>query len=220
MTSNPVTESAMLTDTEWAYLAGLIDGEGTIGIYKHYDPRRKTDGMYYQLNFRLANSNKEVIDWIISKLGGNLVVYQPRYKQSLKSYVWSAIRKDLQLTVLKGVLPYLIIKKRQAEIGIKFLEVSEYRKWEGRNAERTRLTLIKYEFFEELYKRSRLLNSRGHSEKISGEFGGIPNVKSREIPSQASKGKGFEEGVTTTEVSPNNNPIQAPSPAKNKYLGG
>jgi hypothetical protein len=44
------------------------------------------------------------------------------------------------------------------------------------------------------------------SQGKSGEFKETPNVKSRAILSQATKGIGFVEGATTMKVSPNNNP--------------
>jgi len=199
----------MLTDVQSAYLAGFFDGEGTLGVYKVSDPRRKTGGFYYRVNMKIVNTHKGVIFGLCEKYGGSTVVYHPRQGQAQTAYTWSVNKADLQLEILLDIFPYLIVKKEQAEIVIEFLRVMKETRWQGQGGkQRTGLAIQKYERLNDLYIRTKELNGRWHSEKISGEFGETPNVKTRAIPSQASEGKGPLEGVTTIEVSPNNNPRQ------------
>src|SRR4051794_12253583 len=49
-----------LTESESAYLAGIIDGEGTITI-------AKTRGIYYRPNIVIANTSSLLRDWLASR---------------------------------------------------------------------------------------------------------------------------------------------------------
>ncbi|MGE3487399.1 MAG: hypothetical protein AB7L09_21985 [Nitrospira sp.] len=101
-----------LRDTEWAYLAGFIDGDGCISAntragWSNYYPRvsiSQVEGDY------LA----QLKQWF----GGAL-------RQRIPSGVGSRMIWNLQIpsggtrVVLNGVLPYLRYKQPQAEIALK-----------------------------------------------------------------------------------------------------
>jgi hypothetical protein len=107
----------MWTTEQLAYLAGFVDGEGTIYIkkclrkgYIDYDPR-----------LQIVNTNKEVIDWICNLFGGkNFAKDRTKYHPTWKtSYYWYCPRNILD-KLLPQLIPYLIIKKGQAILMIKF----------------------------------------------------------------------------------------------------
>lgn len=112
---DPVIET--WTDTELAYLAGFVDGEGTIAIYNldeaHY---RKEINIHYVL--QIVNTNREAIDWVNKKFGGSIRAWKiekPWHKQRFACM----FGRRRAAYIIEKILPYLIIKKKQAEI---FLE--------------------------------------------------------------------------------------------------
>ncbi len=106
-----------------AYLAGILDGEGKISIvtnnsgkYRNGKRRKRM-----QLLVFITNSNEWLINWVFFNFGGT--IYKPKKKQSFykQIYVWQ-ISSAKALGFLKLILPYLKIKKPQAELAIKFQE--------------------------------------------------------------------------------------------------
>jgi hypothetical protein len=91
---------SFLTTADKAYIAGIIDGEG------HIDLRfKKVD---------VSNTNNDLIQWLIKKVGGFIVV-KPNYNvKHKKSWSWRLAAVGSR-GLLKEILPYLIIKKETAE---------------------------------------------------------------------------------------------------------
>ena len=110
------------TLAELGYLAGIIDGEGTISIQNLFTRKHKNYLNYQQKNLRVGvvNTNMEVILWIASMFGGNVckrnVINKEKHKMS---YYWSVTNRKAE-EIVKLVMPYLKIKKMQAEIAINF----------------------------------------------------------------------------------------------------
>jgi len=100
------------------YLAGFIDGEGSIAIYKHKDVRTQK-GYTLHPHFEIANTNEEVLKAIKEVIGGKLKI-KPKQKGCKKVYYvefqdYEQIKKALTI-----VLPFLIIKQKQAKLMIEF----------------------------------------------------------------------------------------------------
>jgi hypothetical protein len=55
------------TVAEIAYLAGIIDGEGCIYI-GNFSCNKKTGVPYYQTNIQVTNTDKKLIDWLLTYL--------------------------------------------------------------------------------------------------------------------------------------------------------
>jgi hypothetical protein len=104
----------MLSETDYAYLAGLIDGEGTISIYLN-------SRGYYITQVSITQVNEPLIRWLQEMFGGNVhnvknnnpAKHQERWKWQITS--------TLMREHLPRALPYLRLKKRHAEIAIQFL---------------------------------------------------------------------------------------------------
>ena len=52
------------TIAELAYLAGIIDGEGSIYI-GNFSSNAKTGALYYQTNMEVTNTDENLIKWLI-----------------------------------------------------------------------------------------------------------------------------------------------------------
>jgi len=98
-----------LTEVEKAYIAGIVDGEGTIGLWRHYKNETATP------NVTIANNSLSLLQWIKSKAGGNICSKKKRQAHHDNSYALS-IKQDRAINFLNEIKGYLIIKKQQAEL--------------------------------------------------------------------------------------------------------
>jgi len=98
-----------LVEVEKAYLAGIIDGEGTVTLMKHH--KNETPTPYVSV----ANNNLELLQWIKSRIGGTICSKKKRLPRHNDSYAWSA-RQDRAICLLNEIRCFLIIKKPQADL--------------------------------------------------------------------------------------------------------
>ena len=108
----------MKTETDKAYLAGLVDGEGHIGITTAM--QRKGDGYWrtHCLIVTVSNTHLETLAWVKSLWQGTLVVRkQPRNKVPIGNLRWSS-RQAVE--VLNDIKPYVRIKATQLELALQF----------------------------------------------------------------------------------------------------
>ena len=108
------------TIAQIAYLAGIIDGEGSIYI-GNFSCNPKTKVPYYQTNIQVTNTDKPLIDWLSDTFGG--LVSKRTAKQHASNsrktaYMWT-VSGDRVTHLSQLILPYLIVKTRQCEIMIK-----------------------------------------------------------------------------------------------------
>ncbi len=111
----------MLNNTQLAYLAGMIDCDGSLECQKQMQKKGTTHRYAIRLSFTMAT--KEPINTISKWFGLNYKKYpsvdsrrSPRYRIH--------IPKTITLVLLKNCLHYLVLKKRQAEI---LLEIESIR---------------------------------------------------------------------------------------------
>jgi hypothetical protein len=112
-----------LTETEKAYLAGLIDGEGCITIIKS-KPARKAKNPSYSLQVFINITDERVIRYCkeVTGVGSISFLLVTKRKPTWKN-IWTwCLRKQDTYDFLVQILPYLIIKKRQAELAVEYAE--------------------------------------------------------------------------------------------------
>lgn len=106
-------------DVTSAYLAGIIDGEGSIYIGAY--SRNKTTGVpHYQTNIEVTNTSEALIDWLVENIGGRKFSYtaaQMAKNCRKQVFRWTAQGESV-LHICYYIKPYLIIKKKQCEIMI------------------------------------------------------------------------------------------------------
>lgn len=117
--------------TSWSYLAGLLDGEGCFTIAGSWK-KAKNGTSYFHMNLLISlyNNNLDIMRWLIEHFGGTFYVHHPSKKPNHKTgYSWHPKgAKNRELLIL-GILPYLVIKKKQAQIALNYLRL------EGKNPE-------------------------------------------------------------------------------------
>lgn len=107
-------------DTDLAWIAGFFDGEGCVCIYrsKEAPSQLRPNGRgRHVLNLTLTQNNKEILDWVASVFGGRVRSYRENI-----CYRWYLCGRDKQRAFLYAVLPYLKLKKRQAELALEYLD--------------------------------------------------------------------------------------------------
>lgn len=115
-------------DVIYAYMAGIVDGEGSIIISKQKRKENRSGCRFYPLLI-ITNTNKEVLDFFVEKTGYGRVFERPEqqkpYFNSVKNCWRWAVKHTQVGEILKKLLPYLIIKKKQAENVLEFLQMFE-----------------------------------------------------------------------------------------------
>jgi hypothetical protein len=112
----------MSDKTDWSYLAGLVDGEGHIALLKNRH-HRQAEGFVLTLTIGITNRSLPLMKWLIQKFGG---VYYHRSSENpnwADRYDWSPKGKKNKEEFLLGILPYLIIKREQANVALQFLRL-------------------------------------------------------------------------------------------------
>ncbi len=102
--------------TDLAYTAGIIDGEGSIGLYIH---RGKGD---YVLRVEVGNTNEWLIQWLKFAFGGSTRLHSGQPENHKPLWCWQ-IQGVKALGFLELVYPYLRLKKPQAGVAIEFQKV-------------------------------------------------------------------------------------------------
>lgn len=101
-----------------AYLAGIIDGEGCIMISRPHG-----DFSYYSMRLEVAQKDGKLMDYLIGSFGGS--IRDSRNGASVWKWQLSG-KKAVEL--LTTCLPFLVVKKKQAEIAIRWLAAHEKKK--------------------------------------------------------------------------------------------
>lgn len=106
----------MWTTAQLAYLAGIIDGEGTFYIGSK---RRTINGfIHYSSRVYVVNTNLEIINWLVDNFGG-LKYIRKATNKFRQRYEWILDRTKIS-SVVTAIFPYLIIKKKHAEVMLSF----------------------------------------------------------------------------------------------------
>lgn len=108
-----------LTDVEWAYIAGIIDGEGYLRIEKRIARDKRGSSGYtrvYLLPYiGVSNTDEELMKWLHKRLGGSYIRNGMTTRQRpMYNLIINTVGRVYP--VLQQVMPYLIIKRRHAEV--------------------------------------------------------------------------------------------------------
>lgn len=140
----------MWSIAQLAYLAGIIDGEGTM-----YIQRRMDNGSWtYWPRFQICNTNADLMNWVHQTFGG--LIYK-KERNHIKSHWKAQIQWYSKISIMDQLLPliypYLINKKPHAEI------MMEFRKTFANKSKQKLPKEVQY-FREECLNKIRNLNHR------------------------------------------------------------
>ena len=131
---------------ELAYLAGIIDGEGSIRI-------ERSTRNYYRLRISVANTSIALMKWLQKKCGNTFIKERKRKGNRRQQYQWDSNRLFDVVTLLTDLLPYLIIKHDHSLVALEFAEIKKSRKRRYSDKQKKEIVL--------LFEKMKVLNSRG-----------------------------------------------------------
>ncbi len=144
------------SDTDWAYAAGFVDGEGCIAIVRAFVLARNK--FSYGVHVVVANRERPVLEWMQGLWGGLVVSVSNRTGLARQSWTWRSKTGQGAEPFLCGIRPWLRIKSKQCDNAVAMIGLLR----------RSRRTLGPYPMpaewlteQEELYWIQRELNHRG-----------------------------------------------------------
>ncbi len=106
-----------LSDWDRAYLAGFIDGEGTIGMKREQRSHSKHGSGSYVPYVSAANTDPQVIEWLHMVFGGGLRKRATTVGGNAKPFIWVwAVGARASVAVCKELMPFLRMKRPQAQL--------------------------------------------------------------------------------------------------------
>jgi len=156
-----------MNEIDLAYLAGAIDGEGSIGIHKSGASHT------WDVQVDLYQTNYAWLEQFQNTFGGRIIAtgrLLPRWKQQFHWYLGS--KEAAQL--LRKIKPYLRLKQEQANLCLELQRRIDLKLGlVGRS-----LTKEEKAIREGLYKKCRLLNERGiRNKQLSMDIPDKPEVE-------------------------------------------
>jgi hypothetical protein len=117
----------MISEVDKAWSAGIVDGEGSVEIHHRGSRRIKNKPGQKSEDFTLllgvGNTDARMPRKLYDLFGGNVGKqdFDPGTGQ-LRMYYWRVYNKRAA-SILRQLLPYLVTKKEQAELGLEFYNV-------------------------------------------------------------------------------------------------
>ena len=120
------------------WLAGLTDGEGTITVFTHKDNSQKWEFRRYTAIYCIVNTDPNIINEvqkILNDMGVSSYVFLRKSLNDKHSDAFQlSTRKMSHVKVLlEKLIPYLIGKKAQAELTLRFVNSRLNRMGTGKN---------------------------------------------------------------------------------------
>lgn len=128
-----------MIETEKAYIAGIIDGEGSIML------QRIHSNEFHSPCVSIASTTLELLEFIKLTIGKGSIIKKKNYNESLHKDCYSyVLRRNDAINLLIEISPYLIInsKKQRAD-----LIIEKYKSLTPRNGRYSKELLISKENF-------------------------------------------------------------------------
>lgn len=115
-----------MTPEEIAYLAGIIDGEGCIGLFT-----RGGRPDWVRPHLQITNTDPNLFAWLQARLPFGTITPRRDARATRKpSWCWR-VACDQALTVIRLVEPYLVLKRPQAAAVLRLAAAEEGRVQRG-----------------------------------------------------------------------------------------
>ncbi len=106
-----------MTPTQRAYLAGVVDGEGSVVCTKH----RK----HPTWRLQVVNTDVGLLEWCLGTTGVGSITqhtHDTNFKRNFTCYTWGTYSAKAG-SVLRQIIPYMLIKRAKAEIALHDINV-------------------------------------------------------------------------------------------------
>ncbi len=130
-----------MTEIEKAYIAGIIDGEGSIMLQRFHT------NQYPAPCVSIASTTIELLTWLKDTIGYGVIIKKKNYNPEKHKLSYSfIIKQNNAIKLLEDIYPYLIIesKRKRAE-----MIITQYKSLTPRNGRYSDEQLAKKEMFYE-----------------------------------------------------------------------
>ncbi len=109
------------SDLDYAYLAGMIDADGFVSIVRMLKANtgRCDPNIYHALKLGISGTNSSPHELAKKLFGGNITKYASKKEEHQDNYQWNC-SGPTAAAALYVLLPFLLVKIKQADIGIRF----------------------------------------------------------------------------------------------------
>jgi len=111
----------MLTQTDFAYIAGYTDGDGCFYMGKQFC--KKQNYFKFPMAFTIASTNPIIIEWLKEQFGGCQRRDNKKRCQQ-KTMYYFILRKERAIELIKNISPYFVEKAEQAKTFCEFAETN------------------------------------------------------------------------------------------------
>ena len=102
------------------YTAGFVDGEGCISITK-MTKSKHGKSPYHHFFFSLESTDPDITYWLQERFGGSISIDKTKVSHNHRvTYRWKLGTQET-VSLLRQLMPYLRVKRPQAELGLLFL---------------------------------------------------------------------------------------------------
>lgn len=144
---------AKVSEIDWARLAAFIDGEGSILIAR--SKRKGYTNLQYNLEVIVSGTDLRLHVWLQDTFSGKVYLVKPSTISFRSNKICQSWRlyNTRAATILERCLPYFIIKREQAEVGLAFMRLK------SQGAQGKRVTPEGLQAREEFRNQLRSINS-------------------------------------------------------------
>lgn len=141
-----------MSERDLSYIAGIIDGEGCISICST-NPSKETQTPSHWCLINVTNTDYRLISYLQSYFKAGSISTRKSKGNRKEAYSW-VVNGSNAMRVAEELLPYLLLKKEQAELLIELQKHKNLKKYR-----KTPADVLNYR--RDLESRIRLLNYRG-----------------------------------------------------------
>ena len=112
-----------VTSVQMAYLAGIIDGEGSLSLFR----RTRSNGTpKFDARLQVISTDRRLLDWIVSTTSLGRIWFRASTSQQRARWkpmhAWALHANGLRL-LLPHVVPHLVIKSEQAHLLLRYTQL-------------------------------------------------------------------------------------------------
>jgi hypothetical protein len=145
----------VIKDTDLAYIAGIIDGEGYVGI-KRSTVRKDCVNRSYHARIQIRMVDEPAIRFVSKTLGGTYYREREHSTKGRPLYCFSASDAVAE-SILRAVLPFLRVKRRMADTVLQLREMQA-------NAKKHRTKIVGTRSFPNRFGTVRQVNTLAYSD--------------------------------------------------------
>lgn len=110
----------MTNKEKYAYIAGIVDGEGCLCIEKY----TRNNSNAYVACLTVANSRICLINWLNKQIPAEIIERHYTKKNWNTGYTYRLRKVESLKLLLVNILPYLLIKSTQAELLLELIKIT------------------------------------------------------------------------------------------------